>query len=96
MLERVFTSILFQAVLLYQCLQGLEGGGPSTNLEKLAEFVKELKTSIDAEPARKGVKAQKVSCLSFLVLVLYCVKYFIFSTQSYLLRSTDAFLFYSV
>lgn len=48
---------MLQAVLLYQCLQSLD----VTSIDKLQDFVKELKNSIDAEPARKGVKAQKVS-----------------------------------
>lgn len=45
-----------QAVLLYQCLQSLD----VLSIEGLADFVKELKDAIDAEPVRKGVKAQKV------------------------------------
>lgn len=47
---------LLQAVLLYQCLQSLD----QHSIEGLTDFINELKTAINIEPARKGVKAQKV------------------------------------
>ncbi|XP_059058319.1 baculoviral IAP repeat-containing protein 6 [Achroia grisella] len=52
--------VLSEAVLLYQCLQSLD----AHSIEGLSDFVNELKNSIDAEPVRKGVKAQKWSTVT--------------------------------
>ncbi|XP_063387363.1 baculoviral IAP repeat-containing protein 6 [Cydia fagiglandana] len=52
--------VLSEAVLLYQCLQSLD----VHSIEGLTDFINELKNSIDAEPARKGVKAQKWSTVT--------------------------------
>ncbi|KAI5632912.1 inhibitor of apoptosis domain-containing protein [Phthorimaea operculella] len=52
--------VLSEAVLLYQCLQSLD----VLSIEGLADFINELKNSIDAEPVRKGVKAQKWSTVT--------------------------------
>lgn len=42
---------------MYQCLESLD----VLSVEGLSDFINELKTAIDIEPTRKGVKAQKVS-----------------------------------
>lgn len=55
-------QFLFQAVLLYQCVQNLD----AHSLEGLTDFINELKNAIDSKPARKGVKAQKVSLICHL------------------------------
>ncbi|XP_039757629.1 baculoviral IAP repeat-containing protein 6 isoform X2 [Pararge aegeria] len=52
--------VLSEAVLLYQCVQNLN----SDSIEGLADFTKKLKSAIDAEPVRKGVKAQKWSTVT--------------------------------
>ncbi|KAJ8724125.1 hypothetical protein PYW07_008105 [Mythimna separata] len=52
--------VLSEAVLLYQCLQSLD----AHSIEGLTDFINELKNSIDAEPVRKGVKAQKWSTVT--------------------------------
>ncbi|KAL4711749.1 hypothetical protein ACJJTC_015815 [Scirpophaga incertulas] len=52
--------VLSEAVLLYQCLQSLD----AHSIEGLTDFINELKTAIDAEPVRKGVKAQKWSTVT--------------------------------
>ncbi|XP_075983137.1 BIR repeat containing ubiquitin-conjugating enzyme isoform X3 [Anticarsia gemmatalis] len=52
--------VLSEAVLLYQCLQSLD----AHSIEGLTDFISELKNSIDAEPVRKGVKAQKWSTVT--------------------------------
>ncbi|KAG7298094.1 hypothetical protein JYU34_018862 [Plutella xylostella] len=52
--------VLSEAVLLYQCLQSLD----VLSIEGLADFINELKYAIDAEPVRKGVKAQKWSTVT--------------------------------
>ncbi|XP_069360568.1 baculoviral IAP repeat-containing protein 6 isoform X2 [Maniola hyperantus] len=52
--------VLSEAVLLYQCLQNLD----SDSIEGLADFTKKLKLAIDAEPVKKGVKAQKWSTVT--------------------------------
>ncbi|XP_028176769.1 baculoviral IAP repeat-containing protein 6-like [Ostrinia furnacalis] len=49
--------VLSEAVLLYQCLESLD----AHSIEGLSDFITELKNAIDAEPVRKGVKAQKWS-----------------------------------
>ncbi|XP_053613474.1 baculoviral IAP repeat-containing protein 6 isoform X2 [Plodia interpunctella] len=52
--------VLSEAVLLYQCLQSLD----VLSTEGLPDFINKLKNAIDAEPLRKGVKAQKWSTVS--------------------------------
>ncbi|KOB77776.1 putative survivin, partial [Operophtera brumata] len=52
--------VLSEAVLLYQCLQGLD----ANSIEGLTDFVAELKNALDIEPVRKGVKAQKWSTVT--------------------------------
>ncbi|XP_049878015.1 baculoviral IAP repeat-containing protein 6 isoform X2 [Pectinophora gossypiella] len=52
--------VLSEAVLLYQCLQSLD----VLSIEGLSDFINELKNSIDVEPVRKGVKAQKWSTVT--------------------------------
>uniref|UniRef100_A0A2A4K910 UBC core domain-containing protein n=1 Tax=Heliothis virescens TaxID=7102 RepID=A0A2A4K910_HELVI len=52
--------VLSEAVLLYQCLQSLD----AHSIEGLTDFINELKNSIDVEPVRKGVKAQKWSTVT--------------------------------
>ncbi|XP_013170740.1 PREDICTED: baculoviral IAP repeat-containing protein 6 isoform X4 [Papilio xuthus] len=52
--------VLSEAVILYQCLQNLDVNA----IEGLQDFVNALKTAIDAEPTRKGVKAQKWSTVT--------------------------------
>ncbi|CAH4031478.1 baculoviral IAP repeat-containing protein 6 isoform X1 [Pieris brassicae] len=52
--------VLSEAVLLYQCVQSLD----AQSIEGLQDFINELKTAIDAEPVRKGVKAQKWSTVT--------------------------------
>ncbi|XP_041968992.1 baculoviral IAP repeat-containing protein 6 isoform X2 [Aricia agestis] len=52
--------VLSEAVLLYQCVQGLD----THSIEGLGDFLVELKRSIDVEPVRKGVKAQKWSTVT--------------------------------
>ncbi|RVE55239.1 hypothetical protein evm_000137 [Chilo suppressalis] len=52
--------VLSEAVLLYQCLQSLD----AHSIDGLTDFINELKNSIDAEPVRKGVKAQKWSTVT--------------------------------
>ncbi|XP_026725777.1 LOW QUALITY PROTEIN: baculoviral IAP repeat-containing protein 6-like [Trichoplusia ni] len=52
--------VLSEAVLLYQCLQSLD----AHSIEGLTDFINELKKSIDIEPVRKGVKAQKWSTVT--------------------------------
>ncbi|XP_037876101.1 survivin-1 isoform X3 [Bombyx mori] len=62
--------VLSEAVLLYQCLQSID----AHFIVGLSDFITELKSAIDAEPVRKGVKAQKWStvtiCLSLSTLRL--------------------------
>ncbi|XP_061384581.1 baculoviral IAP repeat-containing protein 6 isoform X3 [Danaus plexippus] len=55
--------VLSEAVLLYQCVQSLD----PHSIEGLGDFINELKNSIDAEPVRKGVKAQKWSTVTILL-----------------------------
>ncbi|XP_072930156.1 dual E2 ubiquitin-conjugating enzyme/E3 ubiquitin-protein ligase BIRC6 isoform X2 [Epargyreus clarus] len=52
--------VLSEAVLLYQCVQSLD----AHSIEGLSDFINELKSAIDAEPVRKGVKAQKWSTVT--------------------------------
>ncbi|CAB3246353.1 unnamed protein product [Arctia plantaginis] len=52
--------VLSEAVLLFQCLQSLD----ALSIEGLSDFINALKNAIDAEPVRKGVKAQKWSTVT--------------------------------
>ncbi|CAK1583350.1 unnamed protein product [Parnassius mnemosyne] len=52
--------VLSEAVILYQCVQSLD----VHSIEGLSDFINALKSAIDAEPVRKGVKAQKWSTVT--------------------------------
>ncbi|XP_068618996.1 baculoviral IAP repeat-containing protein 6 isoform X2 [Battus philenor] len=52
--------VLSEAVILYQCIQNLE----AHSIQGLPDFINALRSAIDSEPIRKGVKAQKWSTVT--------------------------------